>query len=340
MRSTFFLFFCLFCQSIVAQLPPEGLNQIDTQDWLWENYYLDKHRTYSYEAARTQMYSFIDNTDIELVCVYSGYRMDWSPNNPSNNPQPINCEHTVPRSFYNEAYPMFSDIHHLFPTYNRWNTARWNYRFGEIEDERTQSWMYLNINQSYIPSSNIDAYSEVRGTTYSNALFEPREDHKGDLARAVFYFYTMYPNIGDIEDVANLNTLCDWNQQDPVSEKEMERNNRIEIVQGTRNPYVDYPSLTTQAWGCSSLTTSTENLVQEDFQFDIFPNPAQTYIELSSNLAGTYEVQIVDMLGKILTTAKHHLNTKIIDIEHLPKGVYNIQIRKEDRFLSQNFHKL
>src|SRR5690606_6906717 len=128
-----------------------------------------------------------------------------------SNPDPINCEHTVPQSFFNEAEPMKSDIHHLFPTYSNWNSTRSNYPFAEINDNSTTKWMYLTTSTSSIPSSNIDLYSE-----YASSTFEPREDHKGDVARAIFYFYTMYPTqAGSISAVADINELYDWHLADP-----------------------------------------------------------------------------------------------------------------------------
>ncbi|MEL7428320.1 MAG: endonuclease, partial [Bacteroidota bacterium] len=142
---------------------------------------------------------------------------------------------------------MKSDIHHLFPTYKNWNSTRSNYAFAEIDDNQTTRWMRNTSYQSSIPSSNIDEYSE-----YANGKFEPREDHKGNVARAVFYFYTMYPTqAGSITSVGNLNTLYQWHLNDPVDAAEIARNNAIEQYQGNRNPYIDQPNLVGRAWGFS-----------------------------------------------------------------------------------------
>ena len=95
--------------------------------------------------------------------------------------------------------------------------------------------------------SVINQYSELK----KGQVFEPIESHKGNVARAAAYFYTMYPNkAGNIERLfkGGLKTLVQWHIQDPVDSVELERNSRIEIIQGNRNPYIDIPELLCKAW--------------------------------------------------------------------------------------------
>lgn len=241
---------CLFISIYSwAQIPaPSNLNGADLRTWLKANYYDGKHNTLGYDGAngaRSKMYNFIDNKNNTITGVYSGYVKSWTAGGTGTNPDPINCEHTVPQSFFGKAEPMKSDIHHLFPTYKNWNSTRSNYPFAEINDSQTTKWMRNTSSQSSTPSSNIDEYSE-----YANSQFEPREDHKGNVARAIFYFYTMYPTqAGDISRVADINTLYQWHLQDPADANEKARNNAIEQYQGDRNPYVDYADLVGRAWG-------------------------------------------------------------------------------------------
>ena len=232
-----------------AQIPaPTNLNGNDLKVWLKANYYDGKHITLGYDGAngaRSKMYNFIDNQNNTIVGVYSGYVKSWTAGGTGTNPDPINCEHTVPQSFFGKSEPMRSDIHHLFPTYKNWNSVRSNYPFSEIDDNQTTRWMRNTTSVSSIPSTNIDEYSEQ-----ANQMFEPREDHKGNVDRAVFYFYTMYPTqAGNISRVGDLNTLYQWHLNDPVDANERARNNSIEQFQGDRNPYVDYPDLVARAWG-------------------------------------------------------------------------------------------
>ncbi|MBX0290484.1 endonuclease [Hymenobacter sp. HSC-4F20] len=233
--------------------PPIALQGNDLKAWLRQNWYDGKRIELSYNVARGKMYNYVDNQDGKVVCVYSGY----TENTPldSSNTSPgvvtrINCEHTVPQSWFNEVVRMRSDIHHLFPTYDTWNSNRGSDPFAEIPDAQTRLWMRNNQSQTTIPATSINEYSEDTDTQ-----FEPREDHKGNLARAIFYFYTMHQNekfdAGKevITAAADLQTLYAWHLADPVDARERERNRRTAKSQGNFNPYVAYPGLVARAWG-------------------------------------------------------------------------------------------
>jgi hypothetical protein len=242
--------FSAACQSA----PPSGMEDEELRAWLRANWYAGKHQQMGYNKAREAMYSYVDvATDGRVYCVYTGFSQ---PSATTTYLNPINAEHTVPQSFFGEDEPMRSDIHHLFPTHELVNSSRGNLDFGEIDDNITDKWyvggriedgVALTVLTSK-PASNIDAYSELDG----GSKFEVKEDHKGNAARAVFYFYTMYPTQGgSIEDLADLQTLYDWHVADPVDEAERVRNDRAASRQGNRNPYIDYPELAGRAWGFS-----------------------------------------------------------------------------------------
>jgi endonuclease I len=205
----------------------------------------------NYTQARVQMYGKIFNKKNKITGVYGGYVKNHTYGSTGSNPHPINCEHTVPQSFFNKKEPMKSDIHHLFPTHGTLNSARSNYRFAEIPDTKTEKWLVGTGNSgSTIPTTNIDSYSE-----FYNNTFEPREDHKGNVARAIFYFFTMYPEIkskngytNTITNVADIETLKQWHKLDPVDADEKARQGFIEAYQGNRNPYVDDESLVEKSW--------------------------------------------------------------------------------------------
>ena len=99
---------------------------------------------------------------------------------------------------------MKSDLHHIFPTFNKWNIYRSNSPYGDIDDSKTLKWFRGDNFSEDIPESDvIDEYSE-----YSKRRFEPRESHKGNVARAIFYFYTMYENrVRPISQLADVETL-------------------------------------------------------------------------------------------------------------------------------------
>ncbi|PIY10819.1 MAG: hypothetical protein COZ18_05320 [Flexibacter sp. CG_4_10_14_3_um_filter_32_15] len=245
------LIFIGFTFSVNAQTaPPSNLSGSALRTWYKQNYHDGKHNTLGYSTARKYMYNYIDNKNNTITGVYSGFVQPWTYGGTGTNPAPINCEHTVPQSFFGKADPMVSDIHHLFPTYGSWNSTRSNYPFAEINDSQTEKWMVNSSQQTSIPSSNIDAYSE-----YASQTFEPREDQKGNTARAIFYFYTMYPTqAGSMSQVGDINVLYQWHLQDPVDADEIDRNNKIEQYQGDRNPYIDYPQTVAIAWNLSGGT--------------------------------------------------------------------------------------
>jgi hypothetical protein len=230
----------------VLPLPPEDLDGEGLRIWLKDNWYTPYHTTLGYDTARMYMYNFVDNHGDLITCVYGGLQVAWTYGGSGTNPAPLNCEHTIPQSFFGSNEPMRSDLYHLFPTFDQWNSIRSNYPFTDIADTSTQDWMIGTTLTHTIPVSNIDAYSEAIGSA-----FEPREDHKGNVARAVFYFFSVYPsyNLGQVGD---LETFLLWHQLDPVDAAEIARNDAIELYQGNRNPYVDHPDWVNRAWGSVS----------------------------------------------------------------------------------------
>ena len=229
-------------------LPPNDLSGETLRTWLQDNWHKGKHNDLGYNEARRAMYSFIDvGTDGMVTGVYTGFKQASKDTTFLN---PINAEHTIPQSWFNRKPPMKSDLHHLFPTHKDVNSARSNSPFGEIDDDATEKWYIASgaglKKITHIPATEIDSYSESRG----GKIFEPREDHKGNLARAAYYFYTMYPDsAGDITKLANKDVLFQWHLDDPVDDAEKIRNDRIEQKQGNRNPYIDHPEIVARAWG-------------------------------------------------------------------------------------------
>jgi endonuclease I len=233
--------------------------------------------TLSYNNARDELWGAIAarNND-SLSCVYTDFTVYISPS--ASNPRTeaynkgINCEHTWPQSMFNESQAK-SDMHHLFPTRVEVNSARGSLPFDDINDNSTDKWFWLDQEKSSIPSVNINQYSELK----TNSLFEVREDHKGNVARALFYFYTMYKNDSEVESsksliYSHLSTLYQWHYQDPVDEEEEWRNNFIASKQATHNPYIQDSTLVRRAffpqytgWVNSSVALRSTNNKAEIF---------------------------------------------------------------------------
>jgi endonuclease I len=167
-----------------------------------------------------------------------------------------NREHIIPQSVFNEQSPMVSDAHFITPTDGKVNGIRSNYPHGTVS-----SVTYTSQNGSKLGSSAVSGYS---GT-----VFEPVNAFKGDIARMYFYFATRYENTvsgysfpmfdgsaNKVFTTAFLNVLLAWHAQDPVSAREIARNNAIYGRQNNRNPYIDHPEYVNQIWGGTSSTDS------------------------------------------------------------------------------------
>ena len=260
--------------ALFAQTPPDSLSGEDLRAWLKTNWYDGLHNTLGYDGvngARSYMYNIIDNHDDSVACVYSGfkkYRMyDLTRAAATAGMTPINCEHSIPQSFFSSQEPMKSDIHHLYPTYQNWNSTRQNFPFAEITDAQTTKWMYLDSSQTFAPGSNIELWSE-----FKSGQFEPREDHKGNLARAVFYFYTMYPTeAGNLSLLGDINTFYDWHINDSPDALEYQRDDDIFLYQGNANPY-----LTNDGW------------IRRVFDVGMYPPPGLALNPTSSTMTITW----------------------------------------------------
>ncbi|AOC95960.1 Extracellular ribonuclease precursor [Flavobacterium anhuiense] len=160
-----------------------------------------------------------------------------------------NREHIIPQSVFSEQSPMVSDAHFITPTDGKVNGIRSNYPHGNVS-----SATYTSQNGSKLGSSAVSGYS---GT-----VFEPINDFKGDIARMYFYFATRYENTvagysyamfngtsNQVFTTAFLNLLLAWHTQDPVSAREIARNNAIYTRQNNRNPFIDHPEYVNQIWG-------------------------------------------------------------------------------------------
>lgn len=143
----------------------------------------------------------------------------------------INCEHTWPQSKFTNAFPnemQKSDLHHLYPTDSKANSTRGNFNFAEVSE---------NIGLGSDCQASKSGPSTIDG---GKNYFEPPTVHKGNVARAIFYFSFRYkmPIQKSEEEF-----LKRWNDLDPVDAEEISRNNEIEKIQGVRNPFVDFPSI-------------------------------------------------------------------------------------------------
>jgi endonuclease I len=250
-----------------------------------------------------------------------------------------NREHSFPKSWFGgEVPPMYTDLFHMYPTDGLVNERRGNLPFGEVG---TASY---NSNNNFSKSGN----SSFSG--YSGEVFEPANEYKGDFARTYFYMVTAYEN-----KVANWTSehlasnsypafnnwsialLLKWTRQDPVSTKEINRNNAVYGIQGNRNPFIDYPALAEHIWGTKKgIQWSTPSGIDDlRIEFSVSPNPASKFLNVKTDEQNT-TYRIISLNGMLVESKK--LNTSgTISIEQLNDGMYFIELQMGNRKAIQKF---
>ena len=234
-KSKIFILFSFMYFGFGQEIIGEGLQGQELIQYLTNNYKTSD--VLSYNSARDAMYGYIDNENGTVKCIYTEFSVN---NVPSNNPRPyihengLNCEHLWPQSLGAGNSPMKSDLHHLRPCKENVNSSRGNKPYDESNDSQTQTWFWLNYQLDNPPSQNIDKYSES-----ASGVFEPREEVKGDIARAMFYFYTMYSNVAD-DDFFNQqkDILYQWHLDDSIEQSEITRTMEIANYQDYPNPFI------------------------------------------------------------------------------------------------------
>ena len=166
----------------------------------------------------------------------------------------MNREHSFPKSWWggtqNEAY---TDINHLYPSDGDANMKKSNYPLGIVNPAYTT--FDNGVSKVGNPLAGYGGCSSV--------VFEPDDRYKGDFARTYFYMVTMYQDYTWKTNYAWMleqdlyptlkpwayNMLLEWSRNDPVSQKEIDRNEAVYRIQKNRNPFIDFPGLEEYIWG-------------------------------------------------------------------------------------------
>lgn len=272
-------------------------------------YIIADHQQQSYSSLWTHFYSTDARSDGAVWDIYSDipggsppYSYTFGTDQCGNYSAEGDCynrEHSVPKSWFNDQYPMYTDLYHLYPTDGFVNGKRGNLPFGEV---MAATWT----------SRNGSKVGNNSAPGYNGNVFEPIDDFKGDLARTYFYMCTRYIDKSfDYDEGARmfsgsqlkpwaLDMLIRWHQEDPVSEKEIERNEAIYLIQKNRNPFVDYPELVGKIFGADSVFSFYPVKIENytPLSFSVFPNPTKDKVVISSTTQGEYFVKIVDLQGR------------------------------------------
>jgi endonuclease I len=205
---------------------------------------IKSHKDLGYDHARDVMFADIDDADHDDAVrdVYTGRLVAGVLNRLTAHQQGMDTEHTWCQSMGAKGAAK-DDLHHLFPVDAKANSQRGNMPFGEVTHPVT----VLPDNWGDGDHSLIGDAGGV-GFSGSRWVFQPRANHRGDVARAIFYFYTCYvagesgAEAPSVENFAREHdTLLRWHQADPVTAEELARNEAIFKAQGNRNPFVDHP---------------------------------------------------------------------------------------------------
>lgn len=298
----------------------------------------------SYSKARDTMFSKVDAVDDMLTGIYTGMTLFLDPNldptqavfmNGMDNG--INTEHSYPRSKGAENGNARADMHHLYPSRIKTNNARGSRKFAEINDANTQTWYRDMQELSSIPSSNIDEYSELTADA-----FEPRESVKGDIARSVMYFFTMYRQQAMSADPnyfeSMRETLCDWHYLDPVDEVEWQRTWKIaEYQEGKANPFVLDCSLASRMY-CNTISEQCQIVDVEEtdlLDWSISPNPVNDLLFIEAeHVDGLY---VLDVLGQMQISKS--TQDQQLDVSHLNAGVYFLVVQSGKQIRTFTFVK-
>jgi len=266
-------------------------------------------------------------------CIYSDLAHDLPPGvDPSQwiyengtEVNSMNLEHGWPQSKGADTdKPGGRNMHHLFPSRTAINGDRGDLPFGEIADNTTQKWYHLGIETSQKPTSNIDVYSE-----FKTGVFEPREAVKGDIARAMFYFWTIYRDDAVQADPLFFglmkDNLCLWHDEDPADSFEILRTQRIASYQdGKENPFILDCSLVKRAYcpnleACTIVANERVTQTNEKILFDA----AEHIVLVASDPGMEWSIEIFEMTGKKIFDAKTESNQKVF-MPSLYPGIYFI----------------
>ena len=227
-----------------------------------------------------------------------GYVRDWYSNitnyrhgidnkgNYSKEGDMYNREHSVPQSWFGDGN-IKSDIVHVLPTDGYVNNRRGNLPLGEVN------------NATYQSANGYSKLGSCRTSGYSGTVFEPNDEIKGDMARIYFYMITRYE--GSCGSWGNsvftpqypgltqwtLDMMMRWSKDDPVDDREVERNNAVYETQHNRNPFVDYPGLEEYTWGTK---------MNEPFSYDNYAgaevDPNFVHEPIFSHPGGTFVLSV------------------------------------------------
>lgn len=236
-----------------------------------------------------------------------------------------NREHSFPKSWFNDEAPMYTDLFHLYPTDVQVNNQRGNNPFGETNNGKK----VISEARGVLGASS---YSGYKGT-----VFEPDDEYKGDFARTYFYMVTCYdqnvsswksPMLNNTKYPAfstwAMNMLLEWSRKDPVSQKEIDRNNAVYKIQKNRNPFIDIKGLEEYVWGNKKNETYDPSSISNELNILGITISADDGKVIVSSDKDT-QIRIYDVVGRLVMQRTISAgDTEIM----LPSGMYIVNGHK------------
>lgn len=296
------------------------------------------HNSISY-AAILNAFPYTDNKGNNVVWdMYSDrpngnppYVYHFGQNECGNYSQEGDCfnrEHSWPQSWFNNDATAKTDLHHIFPTDGFVNGKRSNNAFGEVGSATWTSKNGSKLGTSKTPG-------------FYGTVFEPIDEYKGDFARAIMYMSVRYYgedsnwSNSDMTDKSVIKPwaialLLRWNKQDPVSQKEIVRNNVIYSgYQNNRNPFIDNPEYADMIWDPNWTGVSEQTMAG----IEVYPNPVQRGGELHIDFGNQQvdQIAVCDISGRVfqLIDINNNENITFILSEDMRNGFYFLQFRKD-----------
>lgn len=252
----------------------------------------------------------------------------------------MNREHNLPKSWWSanpESTDAYSDLHNLYPSDADANSAKLNYPLGVVNSSPTYSNGVVKV--------GTNTYSGYAGT-----VFEPANEYKGDFARDYMYVVTCYEDYASywrstgLSSMLQRNTypvlspyaiklLLEWHRADPVSQKEINRNNAVYNLQNNRNPFIDHPLLAEYIWGKFTAEiwdgTNDEPETNTPLIYSYSPTKHTVFVKLKKPSKASYAIYSLSgtlkQSGNMDTSSEITLKDQNTNNEY-EKGVYILSV--------------